>query len=342
MILRIALIILAIAPTNTHAFQHPKAHILNRVQCLASSTKIPAADGEGDMDGSQQQPAAAVAEAAENIPPAKRIPSKRKINEPVPQLSARDALTALGTSPRRLFLGASSATGIALAGNFLGGTSSLLSKFSPEVVESTGLDSYYPVKGFKRFTSAEFGYTLTVPQEWVADTSVELAKATRRAAALDYKMSRRGGGGGGVIPDAAFGPPSKFVDSRGVSSNTDTNVSVVVSPARRGFTLRSLGTPTEAAEFLLRVNLTPEGSGRKGTLIDARERAGKIPGTNAYQFEYEVDRGEKGVPLRAISIFSLRENDILLTMTVVAPKADWEEDGSVRFNRVIDSFRMTR
>lgn len=289
----------------------------------------------GENEDADMQLESLAGDHIESVSDAKHTAPQR-LDEPV-RLSVQDAMTALGTSPRRIFLGVSSAAGISLVGNFLGCTSSLLSSLPQEVVESSGLDSYYPVQGFKRFRSTEYGYTFTIPQGWVADTSVELAKATRRAGALDYKMSRRGGGG--VIPDAAFGPPSKF-DSRGVSSNTDTNVSVVVSPAKKGFTLKSLGTPTEAAETLLRISLTPEGSGRKGTLIDACERAGEGQGTQAYQFEYEVDRGDKGVPLRAISIFSVREGDILVTMTVVAPKIDWEGDGSVGFRRVVDSFRM--
>lgn len=57
---------------------------------------------------------------------------------------AKDLMMAMGTTPRRLFLGAASATGIALAGNFLGVTSRLLTLFPEESVEATGLDTYFP------------------------------------------------------------------------------------------------------------------------------------------------------------------------------------------------------
>jgi hypothetical protein len=53
-------------------------------------------------------------------------------------------MLALGTNPRRLLLGNLSAAGIALAGNFLGVTSKLLTAVPEEVVEKTSLDAYYP------------------------------------------------------------------------------------------------------------------------------------------------------------------------------------------------------
>jgi hypothetical protein len=60
------------------------------------------------------------------------------------QPSASDIMRALGTSPRRIFLSLTSATGIALAGNFLGVTSNLLTKVPEEVVEASQLDTYFP------------------------------------------------------------------------------------------------------------------------------------------------------------------------------------------------------
>jgi len=259
---------------------------------------------------------------------------------PPPTVTASDMMRALGTSPRRIVLSLGGATAVALGANFLGSTSALLGVLPPEAVESSGLDAYYPVNGFKRFSSSEFGYSFAVPNGWAADTAVELAKATRRAARLDYEMPRRNRpAGGGVIPDAAFGPPGKF-DSRGVTSNTDTNVSAVTAPATPGFRLASLGGPTEAAETLLRVSLAPEGSGRKATLLGAAEvQAGKA---RAYRFEYDVDRGEKGVPLRALSNVAVREGDVLITMTVVAPREGWEGEGGKRLRKVAESFRITR
>ena len=111
--------------------------------------------------------------------------------------SASEMMAAMGTSPRRIFLSFTSSAGIALAGNLFGVTSSVLNYLDEDMVESTGLDSYYPRGDFKRHRSAD--YTFVVPKEWVADTAVELAKAQRMTQPLDYKMRQTSGG---TLPDA--------------------------------------------------------------------------------------------------------------------------------------------
>jgi photosystem II oxygen-evolving enhancer protein 2 len=135
----------------------------------------------------------------------------------------------------------------------------------------------------------------------------------------------------------AFGPPGRL-DSRGVSKG-DTNVSVVLSKVSPGFSLqRNLGTPTNAAETFLRLTLAPEGSGRTATLVNAQEDVNR----QLYQFEYTVDRGERGPLLRAISLIAVRNGDDLLTLTVVAPQEEWEvpsEDAKLR--KVASSFHLT-
>jgi hypothetical protein len=68
----------------------------------------------------------------------------RRQQQPPHQLQPQDIMRLLGTSPRRLFLGTLSATGIALAGNFLGVTSGLLMLVPESTVEATGLDTYFP------------------------------------------------------------------------------------------------------------------------------------------------------------------------------------------------------
>uniref|UniRef100_A0A7S1YTF4 PsbP C-terminal domain-containing protein n=1 Tax=Ditylum brightwellii TaxID=49249 RepID=A0A7S1YTF4_9STRA len=118
-------------------------------------------------------------------------------SQPAP--TAKELMNAMGTTPRRIFLSLLSSTFIALIANFVGVTSALLGSIPEDLVEQTGLDGYYPRGGFKRFRSGEYGYTVLLPKEWVADTAVELAKATRRTKMLDYSMKKSGGG---VIPDA--------------------------------------------------------------------------------------------------------------------------------------------
>ena len=257
---------------------------------------------------------------------------------PSPELLMR----ALNTSPRRLFLGTVSASAIALSANFCGVTSYLLNGIQEETIEKTGLDLYYPRGDFKRFKSAEFGYTFVVPKEWVQDTAVELAKIQKKTGNLDYSIraSRNGGGSTGSVPDVAYGPPGHF-NERGISQS-DTNLSTIATKLRPGLTLKgSLGSPTDAAETLLRVSLAPEGSGRVATLVGAREEtrgAGQI-----YTFEYKVDRGSKGMPLRAISNIAVQGGDTLITMTVVAPEKEWfDGDYDAKLRKVADSFKVTR
>jgi len=263
--------------------------------------------------------------------------SKTKSPPPSPQLLMR----ALNTSPRRLFLGSLSASAIALSGNFCGVTSFLLDKFPDDSVENTGLDQYYPKGDYKRFKSGEFGYTLVVPKEWVQDTAVELAKIQRRAGNLDYSMSAKspGGAGSGSVPDVAYGPTGNLND-RGIPQS-DTNLSTIATKLRPGLTLkRSLGSPTDAAETLLKVSLAPEGSGKIATLLGAREEtrgAGQI-----YTFEYKIDRGSKGVPLRAISNIAVQGGDTLITMTVVAPEKEWCGDYEAKLRKTAESFKVIR
>jgi hypothetical protein len=59
-------------------------------------------------------------------------------------LTADQAMSLLGTSPRRIFLSFASATTIALGTNFLGSTSALLSLVPKQIVEQSSLDLFYP------------------------------------------------------------------------------------------------------------------------------------------------------------------------------------------------------
>ena len=139
----------------------------------------------------------------------------------------------------------------------------------------------------------------------------------------------------GIYPFPAFGPPSRL-DSRGVSKG-DTNVSVIVSKVLSGFSLHgTLGTPTNAAETLLKVSLAPERSGRIATLVNAEEDKER----QVYQFEYDIDRGRSEPYLKAISVIAERNSDTLLTLTVVAPRQDWVAEGT-KLRKVASSFHLT-
>jgi len=247
------------------------------------------------------------------------------------QLSNKDLMEALGTSPRRIFLSLSSATGIALAGNLFGVTSKLLTLLPEDVVEESGLDTYFPRGDFKRCVGE--GYSFVIPKEWVADTFVALAKAQQGVKSLDFEMKRSRSVA--PLPDAAYGPPGRL-NKRGVSEQGDTNVSVIVSNDLAGFSLREiLGSPEKAAVTLLQVSLAPEGSGRTATLLKAEEDSSR----HVYQFEYNIDRGEKAPSLRAISVIAERNFNTLITLTVVAPLDEWEDvRKSEKLRKIAESF----
>jgi PsbP len=249
--------------------------------------------------------------------------------------TTEDFMLAMGTNPRRIFLGTLSATGIALAGNFLGVTSRLLTAVPEDQVEAIGIDTYFPRGDYKRCRTIE--YTFVIPKEWVADTFVELAKAQRRIQPLDYSMQRRNGNGGfATLPDSAYGPAGRL-NERGVSETGDTNVSVIVSSGLSGFTLQgTLGTPNSAAEKLLSLSIAPEGSGRTATLLGAVKEGSK------YKFEYLIDRGERGPPLRNIAVIAASPSgDKLYTLTVVAPAEKWKKSKyETQFRKIADSFHL--
>jgi hypothetical protein len=73
-----------------------------------------------------------------------KTPPSRLQRQEAPALSSRDLMRALGTSPRRIFVSSLSASGIALAGNFLGVTSRILTILPENIVELSGLDIYFP------------------------------------------------------------------------------------------------------------------------------------------------------------------------------------------------------
>jgi hypothetical protein len=265
--------------------------------------------------------------------------SSSSSSPPPPSPTAQDLMLAMGTNPRRIALSIFSATGIALAGNFLGVTSRLLTVIPEDKVEATGLDTYFPRGNFKRCQTDEYTYVL--PSEWVADTFLALAKAQRKAQPLDYSMDqpqKRSSRATTTLPDSAYGPPGRL-NQKGVTQQGDTNVSVIVSSGLSGFTLKgTLGTPKDAAESLLLKSIAPEGSGRTATLLRSIEDRN---GEN-YKFEYIVDFGERRPPLRNIAVIAASPNgETLYTLTVVAPAEKWMDDKyDAKLRKIADSFHL--
>ncbi|KAK1747464.1 PsbP domain-containing protein [Skeletonema marinoi] len=259
---------------------------------------------------------------------------RRSNNEPSPL----DLMRAMGTSPRRVFLSVLTSTFIAFAANFFGVTSNLLSTLPESFAEKTGLDQFYPRGDYKRVTvRGDVGQgkcSFVIPKDWVADTSLALAQAQRRAKVLDYSMKPDQMG---VLPDAAYGPPGK-TDRQGLS-NRETNVSVIINGVK-DFTLKgTLGSdPKAAAEILLSNKFGPR---RPTTLISSFE---EIRGENnipIYQFEYTVDRGDRAPPLHAISVIAGSvAGDAFVTLTVVSLDRAWTGQADDSLRQIAKSFKL--
>ena len=90
----------------------------------------------------------------------------------------------------------------------------------------------------------------------------------------------------------------------------------------------------------MRISIAPEGSGRVATLIDSAQDVSR----NAYQFEYNLDRGlQRGPPLRNIAVIvASPRGDAFYTLTVVAPASEWEKEAvSTKLRKIATSFHLT-
>ena len=138
----------------------------------------------------------------------------------------------------------------------------------------------------------------------------------------------------------AFGPPGNLLDDR--SASGDTNVSVIRTPTPPNFRLKQvMGEASTGAQFLLDNFLAPAGSGRKATLLSVQETTTSDRALY-YRFAYRIDRGERGVPLQAISIVAQADqSNEFVCLTVVAPADAWQTDFATKLNKIADSFRVT-
>lgn len=261
-------------------------------------------------------------------------------------------LNRLGSSPRRFFFQVGFvAPVVALSGNLFGVTSALLGTLPEETLSSTRLDTYFPARGFTRWVAPDQAYEFLVPQGWLQDQAVVLARAQQqvmpntneslerqmraaRQASMPNPKRKLAG------PDVAFGPPERSGD------NTE-NVSVVRQRLMAGFSLRrTLGEPQAAAERLLSTAIAPPGSGRTTELLSAGESLRPAPRKSGvanpeaglcYDLEYILTR-QDGRRVHNLALIMARGDD-LFTLTVLAPESEWasKED---KLRRVAQSFRL--
>lgn len=174
---------------------------------------------------------------------------------------------------RRLLLGGSTATALALGANFSGVTSAILS-FFPDTARSLRLDTIYPIQGFQRWRDEAAGFELVFPSAWSADLSV------RRRLAEDASWQRPSPGLPplGLAPRPSRGPVVAF-GPRGTTG--EENISVIVSRVGPGSSdsAQSLFPDEEGAQaFLDRVVARPS-AGITAALRSLRTRtdgAGRV------------------------------------------------------------------
>jgi len=233
-------------------------------------------------------------------------------------------MIGMNTSPRRIITATLGSTAIALAANFLGVTSALLS-LSPEAVRRQRLDTFYPVAGYKRHIDPQDRYTFIYPVRYVADQTVYLRNADQAYArrTQDPMLAASGLAGRPAMratgPDVAFGPPGK--DSSG-----EENLSVVSSDVPAGFSLQAtLGPPEAAAGKLLKERIAKEGEREVELLRAVERRSVGESGLPLYEFEYVV-RGLAGRRFVAHFVCVVGvSRGALFTMNSRVPESRWKE-----------------
>jgi hypothetical protein len=91
----------------------------------------------------------------------------------------------------------------------------------------------------------------------------------------------------------------------------------------------------------LKVSLAPEGSGRIATLLSSAAEVRGDDSDEFYTFKYRIDR-DHGLPLKAISVITVKGGNTLITMTIVAPERDWTGDNGSNLEKVAASFKLSK
>ena len=194
---------------------------------------------------------------------------------------------------------------LAIGANFIGITSVLLSSTNPDYFKSLKLDQIYSINSYLRTVNDDYMYIY--PDNWIADQRLQLMAAANRELPQTLQRKQQ------VIPSSAR--------QKSGSLGRLENVSVIKSKLLPGFTLQgTLGTPTEAAEKLLKSAApTP----KEATLISAQQETRK--GQLYYVYEYLVKKPDTNFNQHILSIITSRDSN-LYTFTVQAPNNEWESE----------------
>ena len=234
---------------------------------------------------------------------------------------------------------------LALGANFGGITSSLLTNIDSAgiVAKSLRLDQLYEIDGFRRFADSEDKYEFVYPGNWEQDRTILMKKLQQQE--MPSSLNTRNKYSTDLIgPDIAIGPKSGSI----VRSKLN-NLSVIKSKILPGFSMKgTLGSPQEAAEFLLKNSIAPPQSGKTWKLVTANEDYKGGSAEPRYIFEYVVQKLDPKDPGSGRLVFNqhsissvVYKNNYLYTLTVVAPEQDWEERGSDA-SEIANSFTLSK
>uniref|UniRef100_A0A0F7GZV4 Photosystem II reaction center PsbP family protein n=1 Tax=Erodium gruinum TaxID=337380 RepID=A0A0F7GZV4_9ROSI len=235
---------------------------------------------------------------------------------------------------RRFLVGIGSASLVAVGANFAGITSLLLG-FSPRTGRDLKLDVLYPIGGYSRCIDPNEGFEFIYPVNWVGDQTL-LYRAAGKAESqrsLDLpplngsrSVDRRRNVNEPVV---AFGPPG---------SSGELNVSVIVSPISRDFSIEVFGGPREVGEALVR---TITGSGKRpnveGTLMESTLREDPVKMVKYYELEFRVE--SPTFQRHNIAVCCVC-NGRLYTLNAQAPESSWSEVKS-DMHVIASSFTLT-
>jgi hypothetical protein len=133
----VSILALACLNNRAQALVTPKATIISSLRA-SFPLSLSSPDENGEVEFREEQVASMIGKddgrkgEGSTQSPKSAAPLQKQQQQQLQSLSQRDQMTAMGTSPRRIAISLLSASGIALAGNFLGMTSRLLTAV-PEV-----------------------------------------------------------------------------------------------------------------------------------------------------------------------------------------------------------------
>ncbi|GLJ46151.1 hypothetical protein SUGI_0972280 [Cryptomeria japonica] len=232
---------------------------------------------------------------------------------------------------RRLLVGATAASAVALGGN-LGGITSFLLGFEPENSRKLKLDVVYPVNGYKRCFDTVNGFEFVYPSAWVGDQrllyrAVEKAEKERllgfpqlQDGLRPQQMSE---------PVVAFGPPG---------SNGELNVSVIVAPVPTNFTIEKFGDLTQVGQVILSKFIVLRSSNITATLIDAKKKDDYFNDKKITYYNLEYTVQSPTFSRHNVAVYTTFAGQ-LFTLNAQSPEALWPTMKG-KFYEIADSFKL--